>query len=57
MGGGRVLLFAVHAVLPEAFGEGVGVDLQLCDLKKANIFFAVGKKLHRSCSRLSVDVL
>lgn len=27
------LLFAVHAILSEAFSEGVGVDLQLCDLK------------------------
>lgn len=27
------LLFAVHAVLSEALSEGVGVDLQLCDLK------------------------
>lgn len=29
------LLFAVHAILSEAFGKGVGVDLQLCDLKAA----------------------
>lgn len=28
------LLFAVHAVFPEAFGKGVGIDLQLCDLRK-----------------------
>lgn len=28
------LLFAVHAVLSEAFSKGVGIDLQLCDLKK-----------------------
>lgn len=27
------LLFAVHSIFSETFGEGVGVDLQLCDLK------------------------
>lgn len=27
------LLFAVHAVLSKAFGKGIGVDLQFCDLK------------------------
>lgn len=35
------LLFAVHAILSETFSEGVGVDLQLCDLKIKTIHILI----------------
>lgn len=33
VGIGCKLLFAVHALVSEAFSKGVGADLQLCDLE------------------------
>lgn len=35
------LLFAVHAIISKAFSKGVGVDLQLGDLKTKSHFYSV----------------